>query len=113
MNVYMLKTRSSSEPQGSPAEVKQLTENAFRGALKGTPLVSEFSRVSEPYEKTGLMAVVCSEDAATALRGMSDDLGIESLVFDEGRTDRLKKVQPIIRRADNGYAVGLALAARL
>jgi len=113
MNVYMLKSRFSSESLGSPADAKQQTENAFRGALKGTPLVNEFSRVSEPNETTGLMAVVCSEGAAVALRQQSEALGIESLVIDQGRTDRLQKIQPMLAQNGNVHTVRLALAARI
>lgn len=113
MNVYMLKSRFSAESLGSPADAKQQTENAFRGALKGTPLVNEFSRVSEPNETTGLMAVVCSEEAAVALRQQSETLGIESLVIDQGRTDRLKKIQPMLEQNTGAYAARLALVARI
>ncbi len=113
MNVYMLKPRFSTESLGSPADAKQHTEDAFRGALKGTPLVNEFSRVSEPNETTGLMAVVCSEEAAEALRQQSEALGIESLVIDQGRTDRLQKIQPMLAQNGSAQVVRLALAARI
>ena len=86
MNVYMLRTEFSPQSVGAPEVVQQQVENKLRGALKGTELVNEFSRVSAPY-KDGLMAVVCSEDAAAVLRAQQG-LGIESLVLDEGRTAR-------------------------
>ena len=113
MNVYMLKTRFSAQSLGTPAEAKQQTENAFRGVLKGTPLVNQFSRVSEPNEETGLMAVVCSEEAAVALREQSEALGIESLVIDQGRTSRLHLAQPRLTENGGQYAVRLALVARI
>lgn len=88
MNVYMLTADFTAESTRAPAIVQQQFENAFRKALKGSALVQEFSRVSVPDAHTGKMAVVCSEDAAQFLRTQGEDLGIESLVLDEGRTNR-------------------------
>lgn len=88
MNVYMLTAEFTAETVRAPAIVQQQFEDAFRKALKGSALVEEFSRVSVPDVQTGKMAVVCSEDVAQFLRGQSDNLAIESLVLDEGRTQR-------------------------
>ncbi len=88
MNVYMLTAEFNTESVHAPANVQQQFENAFRKALKGSALVEEFSRVSAPDTHTGQMAVVCSEGVAQFLRTKSNDLGIESLVLDQGRTSR-------------------------
>lgn len=89
MNVYMLTTTFAAESaRPATTTLQQHFENVFRKALKGSALVGEFSRVSIPDEKTGKMAVVCTEDVAQFLRTNSDDLAIGSLVLDEGRTER-------------------------
>ncbi len=88
MNVYMLTAEFTPETVRAPAVVQQQFEDAFRKVLKGSALVEEFSRVSVPDKATGKMAVVCSEEVAQLLRTKSDELAIESLVLDEGRTER-------------------------
>lgn len=114
MNVYMLKMQFSPEAVGEPAVTQQNVENSFRTALKGTELVMEFSRVSEPDAETGLMAVICSENAANALREKGEDLGIESLVLNEGRTERRQKALALAER-DNGvnYVAAIHMVARI
>ncbi len=91
MNVYMLTTEFTPETVRAPAVVQQQFEDAVRKLIKGSPLVQEFSRVSMPDTQTGRMAVVCSEEVAQLLRDKSDDLAIESLVLDEGRTERRRQ----------------------
>lgn len=91
MNVYMLTTEFTPETTRAPAIVQQQYEDTFRRLLKGSALVQEFSRVSLPDKATGRMAVVCSEEVAQLLRAKSDELSIESLVLDEGRTERRRQ----------------------
>lgn len=90
MNVYMLTANLSPDTIRSTADIQQRFENAFRKTLKGSPLVTEFSRVSPPDEKSGKMAVVCSAHVAEVLREKAADLGVKALEFDEHRTYRRK-----------------------
>lgn len=91
MNVYTLTAGSSVESALSPQEFQKHFENSFRKALKGSPLVNEFSRVSEPHEETGRMSVVCSGKVADFLCAQ-DNLGIKSFVLDKERTERARKI---------------------
>ncbi|MCM2343582.1 MAG: hypothetical protein NDJ24_03400 [Alphaproteobacteria bacterium] len=92
-NVYMLKMDFSPETIGQPDQVRSHVENTLRKALGEKGLADQFSRVSEPYERLDMqMAVVCSAEAAQQLRALDRELGIESLVLEEGRTARLKAI---------------------
>lgn len=112
MNVYMLKMHFSPETAGEPASVQRDVENAIRGVLKGSFLINQFSRVSEPYADTGLMAIICSEEVAETLRAKNGQLGIDTLVLDEGRTERRQKAQSL-RETHVNYLGALRLVARI
>lgn len=99
MNVYMLKTTFLPAASDTSMPIERHIEHAFRTALRGTDTVNEFSRVSAPDSDTGLMAVVCSEEAARFLRARSEELGLESLTYDEGRTARRHAAYPEGRRS--------------
>lgn len=99
MNVYMLKTTFAPEALGEPHEVQKHIAYTLSQALTGQGLGDQFHRVSQPDpEKNMVMAVVCSEEAATQLRQMSNQLGISSLALDEGRTRNLQAILPLMKR---------------
>ncbi|HEY0902068.1 MAG TPA: hypothetical protein VGD95_08090 [Micavibrio sp.] len=87
MNVYMLTANLSPDTIKTTADIQKRFENAFRKALKGSTLVTEFSRVSPPDQTNGQMAVVCTENVAQVLRTRAD-LGVQALELDQGRTHR-------------------------
>ncbi len=98
MNVYMLTTQFAPETVGKPKAIQSHVESTLRNALRAENMADEFSRVSLPYADRGMqMAVVCTEEAAAVLRQKSDDLGIESLILDQGRTSNLHAVSPALR----------------
>lgn len=99
MNVYMLKTTFAPEALGEPHEVQKHIAYTLSKALTGHGLQDHFHRVSQPDpEKNMVMAVVCSEEAATQLRQMGNQLGIASLALDENRTRNLQAVQHLMNR---------------
>lgn len=89
MNVYLLTADSTQDNIAASAHLQRKYQNAFLKALKGSPLIAEFSRVS-PAE-SGKMLVVCSEDVAHYLR-KHKDLGIKALEFDAVRTTRRRQI---------------------
>lgn len=94
-NVYMLKTHFTPESIGDAEGLRNHVECSLRKALGARDMADQFSRVSLPCADEGMqMAVVCTEDAAEALRAMARTLRIESLTMHEGRTSRLHAVSP-------------------
>ncbi len=88
MNVYMLTANLSPDTLDTREDIQKRFENDFRRALKGSELVSEFSRVSPPDQTSGKMIVVCSEGVAEVIRKRAAELDVQTLELDPGRTRR-------------------------